>query len=291
MNWAWDVQLSYLNERDNKAGRRLLLVALGDNANEEGVCWPAISTLARRCESSTKSVRRWLREFEEYQLLSIQPRRNAAGQTSNLYQLRLANRVAERTYTPLDTESTPQGRGVRGPRTLGDQGPWTSGVPLTTNEPSMNLSHSQAGESMLGRADQNSDAVPLQESSSTIPIRSDRFPMTLEWTPDPTELSMACLRAGLLADLAPERYQLAKFTAHHADTGRTASTAAWHTKLADWLRKDVLAAQSTTGGLANGHLRQRTPSRRVTAAEARARAKAQQSGGIIDEDWPADRRN
>lgn len=95
MNWAWDVKLDYLGERDNKAGRRLLLVALGDNANEDGVCWPAISTLARRCESSTKSVRRWLHEFEQYQLVTISPRRNAEGQTSNLYQLHLSRKAAE----------------------------------------------------------------------------------------------------------------------------------------------------------------------------------------------------
>lgn len=306
MNWAWDVQLAYLGDRDNKAGRRLLLVALGDNANEQGICWPSITTLARRCESSTKSVRRWLREFADHDLLSISHRHDAAGQTSNLYQLRLSRRVAEAPEQPGDTESPPtdtesggrdtestptQGHGVRGPRTPDDQGPRTPGVPLTTNEPPMNPTHSQgAGDVFARAAQQGDDGQPLTAGAH-------QFAMTLDWQPDPEHLAAACKRAGLPADTRPAPHQLAKFTAHHADNpSRRHGAMAWTSKLVDWIRNDARQQaaqpqQQPTGGARHGNRTgsagQRQRFSNLSAADARRelerRRRAQESGAPAGE--------
>ena len=288
MNWAWNVQLGYLGERDNKAGRRLLLVALGDNACEKGECWPAISTLARRCESSTKSVRRWLREFEDHQLLVISPRRNERGQTSNLYKLKLTQQVAEKALSPLDTESFHPGHGVQGPMTPEDRGPWSPSVPLTVNEPSVNLNHSEARASVFENCDdQIHDGVHLFQKDMN-GVSSTRFPMYIDWKPSADELVMACQRAGLSLNLVPARHQLAKFTAHYADTGSIASTVAWHAKLADWLRRDSPSNHPAKERLDYAKFRRKTSARNLTASEARRFARQEsekQNGHSINGEW------
>ncbi len=46
-------------------GNLLLLLALADFANDEGECWPAVSTLAKKSRMSDRHVRRILRTLEE----------------------------------------------------------------------------------------------------------------------------------------------------------------------------------------------------------------------------------
>lgn len=253
MNWAWSVRLEYLSERDNKAARRLLLVALGDNANEQGTCWPSITTLAKRAESSPRSVHRWLGEFVEHQLLSVSHRRNDAGQTSNLYCLHLDRQVAEKHPTPLtpcqgvgdDTVSPPPCHGVTPPMPPDGRGPLTPGGRRTTNEPNPNP-HSHSGAGIFERAaEQDDDGTPE-------PSLPRRFAMTLDWQPDEGELAVACLRAGLAQNIKPEPHQLAKFTAHHADSGRAHGTTAWLAKLVDWLRNDLRNRRTPAGGSPHG---------------------------------------
>lgn len=292
MNWAWDVKLDYLGERDNKAGRRLLLVALGDNANEDGVCWPAISTLARRCESSTKSVRRWLHEFEQYQLVTISPRRNAEGQTSNLYQLHLSRKAAEkRPETPneeitppdsesrggVDTESGGDGLGDQGPRTPGDQGPRTPEVPLTTSEPPLNPSHSGAGEpDVFERAAQQTD------NGQPLATTQRQQPMTLDWEPDLDVWQRACFDRGLPPDVDVHQ-ALIDFREHFAaQPGRIATPADWTRRFARWVHENLKRQQAQaaiTGGATHANRRERTPARRLTAAEARERDRIARAGG------------
>ncbi|QTP60908.1 hypothetical protein HNO53_20640 [Billgrantia antri] len=113
----------------------------------------------------------------------------------------------------------------------------------TTTEITPSLSEARA--SIFERAAQQCD------DGTPPPTQSRQYPMTLDWQPDPDQLAMACQRAGLPADTQPAQHQLAKFTAHHADTQRQQSSTAWHAKLVDWLRNDQRAAQAHTGGPAH----------------------------------------
>lgn len=54
--WALDCEFS---------GRKLILLALADNANDEGICWPSIPTIARRCSCSDRTVQINLQEMED----------------------------------------------------------------------------------------------------------------------------------------------------------------------------------------------------------------------------------
>lgn len=44
---------------------KLALLALADNANDEGVCWPSMATLARKCSKSDRTVQRSIQSLEE----------------------------------------------------------------------------------------------------------------------------------------------------------------------------------------------------------------------------------
>ena len=50
MSAVWDLQLG---DSD-----KIVLLALADNANDEGSCWPSIATIARKCSKDERTVQR-----------------------------------------------------------------------------------------------------------------------------------------------------------------------------------------------------------------------------------------
>ncbi len=82
MNWAWRQTLP--------STQKFVLLALADMADDDGVCWPSISTLAKRCAMSTRTVRRTLQDLIKTDLLQCEPRYRGDGSTtSNRYVLNL----------------------------------------------------------------------------------------------------------------------------------------------------------------------------------------------------------
>jgi len=64
----------------------LVLLALADNANDEGVCWPSIATLAHKCVLSERQVQRMLRSLETRGLVRTEERKDEKGEHhSNVY--------------------------------------------------------------------------------------------------------------------------------------------------------------------------------------------------------------
>lgn len=43
---------------------KLVLLALADNANDEGVCWPSIATIAEKCSKSERTIQRAISTLE-----------------------------------------------------------------------------------------------------------------------------------------------------------------------------------------------------------------------------------
>lgn len=66
--------------------QKLVLLALADNANDEGKCWPSIATIARKCQLAERSVYRQLSRLGELNLLKYS---SGGGNKSNRYTLRL----------------------------------------------------------------------------------------------------------------------------------------------------------------------------------------------------------
>ena len=80
MNWAWSIVLPPTS--------KLVLMALADIADDQGVCWPGHPTLAAKCSLSDRTLRRVLSFLQAQKLVFIEPRFNTNGsRTSNRYRL------------------------------------------------------------------------------------------------------------------------------------------------------------------------------------------------------------
>ena len=103
---------------------KLVLIALSEFANENGLCWPSVRTLAERCETSERSVRREIRKLEASGIVSTNSSR---GRTSNRYTI---------TRQHMPGCQTQPGPIVRSTRTNGQgNSDNTSGLTRTNSPP------------------------------------------------------------------------------------------------------------------------------------------------------------
>ncbi|MBS0054442.1 helix-turn-helix domain-containing protein [Yersinia sp. Marseille-Q3913] len=70
--------------------RKLVLIKLADNANDQGECWPSVPYIADQCEISERSVQNHIQELVKSGLVRIEERKSDNGlNRSNVYHLRL----------------------------------------------------------------------------------------------------------------------------------------------------------------------------------------------------------
>jgi len=82
MNWAWEQNLP--------PGSKLILMALADNADDQGYCWPKIKTTAAKCGVSERTAQRTIKDLLDGGLLKVSARFNTlGGQVSNGYTLEM----------------------------------------------------------------------------------------------------------------------------------------------------------------------------------------------------------
>lgn len=82
MNWAWEQPLPPVP--------KLVLMALADNADDHGYCWPKMKTIAAKCSTSERTVQRTIKTLLAAGLLKKDARFDASGrQVSNGYTLAL----------------------------------------------------------------------------------------------------------------------------------------------------------------------------------------------------------
>jgi len=123
MNWAWKQKL--------RPTPKLILMALADAANECGICWPSVSTVADKCCVSMRTVRRVMRKLIERRLLLAEQRYRRDGScSSNRYRLQLEG--GDRLSPAPVAGNTVPGQGCEGPRDAGVIPGTTSG---TVKEP------------------------------------------------------------------------------------------------------------------------------------------------------------
>lgn len=106
MNWAWRQSLAPTT--------KLVLMALADAADDHGICWPSVATLATKCSISTRTVRRTLQTLIILELLVAEPRYRPDGScSSNRYRLQL--RGGDKLSPAPDRDVTTPGRVRQGP--------------------------------------------------------------------------------------------------------------------------------------------------------------------------------
>jgi helix-turn-helix protein len=105
MSAVWEVNLP--------ATEKLVLLALADNANDEGHCWPSAMTIARKCGQGERTVRRAIQSLIEKRHISQQQRTGTSavytvhpcrsGTTAN------AAPLSDRPQTPAAPAPKPSG--------------------------------------------------------------------------------------------------------------------------------------------------------------------------------------
>ncbi|MHC4092903.1 MAG: helix-turn-helix domain-containing protein [Planctomycetota bacterium] len=116
MNWAWQQPLS--------PALKLILMALADAADDGGISWPSVSTIAVKCNLSTRTVRRGIQALIVSGLLVSEPRYRRDGScASNRYRLQLSG-GDKLSLAPVRADRPP-GQGRQGP-------PDTGVIPRTT---------------------------------------------------------------------------------------------------------------------------------------------------------------
>src|SRR6185312_8820100 len=90
MNLAWKVSLPHAD--------KLVRLALADNANDEGLCWPRVQTLTEKCGMDERTVQRVIQRLQTAGHVTITPR---AGR-SNYYTVHPRRRA-----TPAESHHPP----------------------------------------------------------------------------------------------------------------------------------------------------------------------------------------
>lgn len=80
--WAWSLE-------EVMGSEALVLLALADQANDQGFCWPSQEKLAPKARQSVSTLRRSLRSLEKMGLLTTITRSSTRGRRSNLYLLHI----------------------------------------------------------------------------------------------------------------------------------------------------------------------------------------------------------
>ncbi|EBM2826341.1 helix-turn-helix domain-containing protein [Salmonella enterica] len=89
--------------------RKLVLIKLADNANDNGECWPSYQHIADHCECSRSAVRTHIDALIGMGVLTKENRmgiNNGKGNTSNVYYLNLDNPMPPKSTAPVPSKIT-----------------------------------------------------------------------------------------------------------------------------------------------------------------------------------------
>ncbi|HBC3528405.1 helix-turn-helix domain-containing protein [Vibrio parahaemolyticus] len=98
------------------AARKLVLLKLADNANDQGKCWPSYGHIAEACEMDKRTVMRHIQKLSDDGFVTVTPRMGKNGNSSNVYSLHLGGvkmpPLSESAANdPSDNLSPPSDRG------------------------------------------------------------------------------------------------------------------------------------------------------------------------------------
>ncbi|MBP3945142.1 helix-turn-helix domain-containing protein [Psychrobacter sp. K31L] len=208
--------------------KKMVLIKLADQANDDGLCWPSYQTIAEACQVSRRTVIRHIKSLEEDGYLNITKTYDKANKKnfSNRYQLTISRGVKMSLVTEShhpsdnvtvsgDTESLPSDR----------ESPEPIIEPII--EPAI-----EAGE----KNNSNDNAEKVKDSNAEFIVN---------WQPPTRETMEAKLfMAGTPMQMTDGQYQLYvdDFKAHFEDRAKDGhplkSDGKCQAKLRDWLQRE-----------------------------------------------------
>ena len=79
MQWAWEQDVG-------NSTRKVILLALADRSNDDGECWPGISSLSEKCSIPRRTLIRAINELQDKGYLSVIHRAgNGSGRKTNAW--------------------------------------------------------------------------------------------------------------------------------------------------------------------------------------------------------------
>ncbi len=85
-------------EMDLPQGKKLLLLALCDHANDDGICYPSQEKLMKKCGIGQTTLTNHIKWFEQVGILKRERRQKGRSRKSDLYEIDLD------AYEPSDFE-------------------------------------------------------------------------------------------------------------------------------------------------------------------------------------------
>ena len=156
MNWAWHQAL--------KPVPKLVLMALADAADDQGICWPSVATLASKVGVSTRTVRRVMQELISGKLLAAEQRYRSDGScSSNRYRLSLAG--GDKLSPAPDASDTTPGQACQGAPDTGVIPGTTIGTQRESPQPHISVTEqSDRGGGELSDLDYPKALLPAERS-------------------------------------------------------------------------------------------------------------------------------
>lgn len=142
--------------------RKMVLIKLADQANDDGYCWPSYDSLAHACEISKRSVIDHIKWLEEKSFLRIEKRYNKAKQKNktNRYHLTL-----DKAVQFVDKKAKSVDEGSAGVAPLNDEGvvqelhhPSAGAAPKSINE-SINESTTNSENKIICDSDSKNELI------------------------------------------------------------------------------------------------------------------------------------
>ncbi|HHJ13591.1 MAG TPA: hypothetical protein ENJ79_04335 [Gammaproteobacteria bacterium] len=181
MNWAWRQPLP--------PTPKLVLLALADAADDAGVCWPGVATVAAKVGCSPRTVRRVMKRLVARTLLVAEPRYRADGAcSSNRYRLLLEG--GDRLSPAPGTADTAPARRGQGP-------PDATVIPGTTRGTERE-SPRPPGAAPKGRSGRGGSA-PLYFPKDLLPEERERAAALVAVLDDPLDQQVLDEWVGILA--------------------------------------------------------------------------------------------
>ncbi len=151
-------------------GKKMVLLALCDSANDQGECYPSISTIAEKCTMSERSVFNHISELEKIGALV----RNNRNGRSTVYQLDPCKFCTPANSAPLQPLHPTPANSAPPPLQILHPTPANS-APITINEPSIEPSGNQ---NTKARAPDVSDVPPEVFADFMALRKARRAPLT-----------------------------------------------------------------------------------------------------------------
>ncbi|HBA34861.1 MAG TPA: hypothetical protein DCZ12_12070 [Gammaproteobacteria bacterium] len=109
------------------SGRKLVLIKLADNANDDGVCWPSYQNIADHCEMGRSTVKQHIKTLEKDGFLTVAERNG--GRSSNKFQLHIGDGKPQDTRSESDPVRIEPGQDSTPTRSESDPHPVRSQPP------------------------------------------------------------------------------------------------------------------------------------------------------------------